>query len=130
MGKTELALMFEKDLTHRLKKVKREDFTGYDYFEYQLIVGTPAKEFWTAKGEVSKTSIDFDAHKVFTDVVAEVMGFNDGQIVFHPFLKIPIDSPYWFFAVGLKACKAKDVVQTWNEKEFMKSMEDLGYQIL
>lgn len=130
MGKTELALMFEKDLTQRLQRVIKKDLSGYDYFEYGLVVGTPVKEFWTVKGEVSKTSIDFDAHKVFTDVVANVCGFNDGQIVFSPFLKVPVDSTYWFFAVSIKAAKAKDIIKTYETLEFINKLEAEGYQIL
>lgn len=130
MGKTELALLFEKDLSQRLKRIRKEDLSGFDYFEYSLIVGTPAKEFWTVKGEVSKTSVDFDAHKVFTDVVARECSFNDGQIVFHPFMKIPINSPYWYFAVSIKAGTAKDIVKTYETVEFLNLLEQKGYQVV
>ena len=130
MGKTELALMFEKDLTQRLKQLKKEDFAGLDYFEYSLVVGTPSKEFWTVKKEVSKTSIDFDAHKVFTDVVAKECDFNDGSIVFHSFLKVPVDTVYWSFAVGIKATHSKDILKTYEWEEFIQKMKEQGYQIL
>lgn len=130
MGKTEMALLFAKDLASRLKRLMKKDFAGCDYFEYALIVGTPAKEFWTAKNEVSKTSIDFDAHKVFTDVIAEECGFNDGQIVCHSYLKVPVDSPYWYFAVQIVGAKAKEFVTTYSKDEFINMLTEKGYQNL
>lgn len=130
MGKTEMALMFEQDLVFRLKKLKKEDFSGLDYIEYHLIVGTPAKEFWTAKKEVSKTSIDFDAHKVFADVIARECNFNDGQIVHHKFLKLPVESQFWFFGVTINACKSSEVVETWTQENFMTTMSNNGFQTL
>lgn len=128
MGKTELALMFEKDLTHRLKRLLKKEFAGFDYFEYSLVVGTPAKEFWTVKNEVSKTSIDFDAHKVFADVIARECGFNDGQIVCHYFLKVPVNSQFWYFAVKIAGCKASTIVRTYEQTEFLNLLEEKGYQ--
>lgn len=123
MGKTEMALMFEKDLTHRLSRLAKENLTGLDYLEYALVVGTPSKEFWTAKNEVSKTSIDFDAHKVFTDVVAKELGFNDGQIVCHQYMKVPVESPYWYFAVSIYATKSKGIVKTYTKEEFLEQFK-------
>lgn len=122
--------MFEKDLTQRLKRLNKEDFAGLDYYEYSLVVGTPSKEFWTAERKVSKTSIDFDAHKVFTDVIAKECNFNDGQIVFHSYIKVPVESPYWFFAVSILATKSKDVLMTYTVEEFEERLTKEGFQKL
>jgi hypothetical protein len=130
LGKTEMAVMFEKDLVQRLLQLNKVDFAGFDYFEYCLVVGTPSREFWTEKKEVSKTSIDFDAHKVFTDVVAKECYFNDGQIVFHSYMKVPVDSPYWYFAVSIKAGRARDFMRDYGKEEFIQLLAEKGYQVL
>lgn len=129
MIKTPMATAFEKDLEFRLRKVLK-DFQEYDYFEYIIMVGVPEKEFWTAKNKVSKTSVDFDAHKMFTDVVARCHDFNDGQICEHRFLKTPVEGSQWHFAVSITAYNSHEKVKSCPLPEFKQTLSDLGYQAL
>jgi hypothetical protein len=130
MIKTPMALAFEKDLEFRLRKCPGELFAGYDWFKYTLISGIPSNEFWTAKGQVSKTSVDFDAHKMFTDTVARVHKFNDGQICEHHFLKVPVEGPQWHFAVKIESYNSKEKAQTCTLKDFLTTLSSHGFQTL
>jgi len=82
--KTPLAREFEKDLTYRLQEFRQEitsfvsNFTIVEhYINLSYTIYTPKEELITKAGYISAKSVDFDAHKLMTDVIFKEVGIND-----------------------------------------------------
>ena len=81
--KTDLARAFEADLTERMGRIKNDTdaFAGLvresHYLSAVYTIHTPRGLLLTKEGRVSARSVDWDAHKLFQDVLFKCMGLDD-----------------------------------------------------
>lgn len=101
--KTKLARLFEESLRKELE-MWREEFEKfnklYDKDRHgvgvDVAIASPRNRLITKKGNISKTSIDWDAHKVFWDVIhKEFLKIDDSQVVDIRLKKIVSEDEYW-----------------------------------
>jgi hypothetical protein len=125
--KTDLARSFEADLTERLKEFE-DEFTKFrglvcldkHYLSVLYLVHTPSDSLFTKDGKVSARSVDWDAHKLFQDVIFKCLGLDDkmvrnGQVI------TPVSKDnHWNYTVTLEI---KDI-------EELKQLEKLDGDIL
>lgn len=85
--KTPLAREFEKDLRTRLHGYRKafEGFQkGFNPLKHYVVatfnIFTPRENLFTKAGYISQHATDFDAHKLFVDVVFDCIGLNDKVI--------------------------------------------------
>jgi hypothetical protein len=99
---SDMARAFQEDIRERLSRTgKRDLFRDCESLTLTFIVYTPVDQFLTKSGQLSKTSIDLDAHKLFLDELAKYFGFNDGLVWdFNP-IKLPIEGDEWVFKVHI-----------------------------
>lgn len=85
--KTELARAFEKDLSARLNDL-RDQFQLFSYqyvpskhyIKAEIVIFTPRDNMITKSNSISQHSTDFDAHKLFVDVIFKSLDLNDKLI--------------------------------------------------
>jgi hypothetical protein len=127
---TELARACKDDIQERLEKLKLRDyFKGAKAIKCLLTVYTPKETYLTANGDLSKTSIDFDAHKLFMDEISKYFGFNDGLICEFEFDKQPIDG-CWCFGVVIMDWSSEVCLVPLKEDIVIGTLSSQGYQVL
>jgi hypothetical protein len=125
---TPLARAFKDDIQERMERSKLKDhFKDALALKLDVTVWTPQETFFTKDGKVSKTSIDFDAHKLFIDEVSKYFGFNDGLIVNFWYDKRPIEGS-WLFQVEIM--EIDKVWQIHKEDTVIGTLSSQGYHIL
>lgn len=99
---SDMAVAFQDDIRERLATTGKKDlFKDCTSVTLTFTVFTPLSHFLTKNYNLSKTSIDLDAHKLFLDEIAKYFGFNDGLIWdFNP-IKLPIEGDEWCFKVHI-----------------------------
>lgn len=99
---SDMATAFQDDIRERLSHTcKRNLFKDCSSVVLTFTVFTPLDFFLTKDYNLSKTSIDLDAHKLFLDEIAKYFGFNDGLVWdFNP-IKLPIEGDEWWFKVHI-----------------------------
>lgn len=82
--KTDLARLFESDLTARLHDYaenffmfKHEFNPKQSYIKAKYTIFTPKSELFTKDGKISAKAVDVDAHKLFQDVLFKCIGLDD-----------------------------------------------------
>lgn len=102
--KTQLAKLFEKDMIARFQMFEGARdlfFLTYDekkhYLLVNILVETPKEVLITKANTISKRSIDWDAHKVFNDMVHNFLGIDDSQVLVARVIKIPSRDEHWNF---------------------------------
>lgn len=85
--KTQLAREFEKDLMARLYEMKDNlQLFSYQYeaskhyIKAEIVIYTPRENMITKSNTISQHSTDFDAHKLFVDVLFKTLDLNDKLI--------------------------------------------------
>lgn len=127
---TPLANAFKDDITERMERTKLKDgFKNCTSIKLFLTVYTPIEIFVTLDGNVSKTSIDFDAHKLLIDQIAKYFGFNDGLIVEFEFDKRPIEGS-WCFEVTIMDWSNEVCLHPQQESTVIGIASSRGYHIL
>jgi len=102
--KTQIARLFEKDLLTRFQTMegaRDRFFLTYDelkhFLKVEIQVETPREILFTKKKTVSKKSIDWDAHKVFNDMVHDFLGIDDSQVLEATVKKVVSRDNNWNF---------------------------------
>lgn len=109
---TDIARAYQDDIRDRLKKTgKKGFFSDCEAVIIDLTIYTPASQFLTQEKKLSKTSIDFDAHKLFIDEIAKFFDFNDGLVWDAKIMKLPIEGDEWVFKLKIKGQETKE----WRE---------------
>lgn len=99
---SDMAKAFQDDIRNRLATTKRENyFSSCKALQVEIVVYTPEDNFYTKEKNLSKTSVDCDAHKLFLDELARFFGFNDGLIWDFNVIKLPIQGDEWCFKVKI-----------------------------
>lgn len=127
---TPLARAFKDDIQERLERTKlRNHFQACTAIKLFLTAYTPYETFVTKAGIVSKTSIDFDAHKLLIDEVSKFFGFNDGLITEFEYEKKPIDGP-WCFEITIIDWSNEVCLSPLPEDTVSGTLSSQGYLIL
>lgn len=133
MGKTltPLARAFKDDIQERMERTGLKDyFKESTAIKLFLTVVTPSETFYTKENNLSKTSIDFDAHKLLVDEISKYFGFNDGLIVEFEFEKRPITGCWCFEIVIMDWSNEVCDLKPENEPTYVQRKRDQGYVIL
>lgn len=107
--KTDLARAFEADLTKRLEKFHDvfRVFKGMVHLDEHYLHGvyriyTPAGSLFTLDGRVSNRSTDWDAHKLFQDVVFKALELDD-KLIRHGEVITPVSHDNnWNYVISLQ----------------------------
>lgn len=127
---TPLANAFKDDIRERMESLGLKDyFKESKAIKLFLTVLTPVETYLTKENNLSKTSIDFDAHKLFIDEVSKYFGFNDGLISEFEFEKTPIDGS-WCFKVTIMDWSNEVCLTPQNEDTVIGIVNSQGYHIL
>lgn len=133
MGKTltPLARAFKDDIQERMERTGLKDyFKESTAIKLFLTVWTCEETFFTKENKLSKTSIDFDAHKLFIDEVSKYFGFNDGLIIEFEYEKRPIEGSWCFEVVIMDWSSEVCPSQVAKEDTVIGIRSSQGYHIL
>ena len=127
---TDLARAFKDDIQERMARTGlKEHFAESTAIKLFLTVYTPVETYLTKDNKLSKTSIDFDAHKLFIDEIAKYFGFNDGLIVEFEYDKSPIEGS-WCFKVTIMDWSNEVCLKPLQEDTVTGILSSQGYRIL
>lgn len=132
MGKTltPLARAFKDDIQERMERTGLKDyFKESTAIKLFLTVYTPVETFLTKENNLSKTSIDFDAHKLFIDEISKYFGFNDGLISEFEYEKTPIEG-CWCFKITIMDWSNEVCLVPLKEDTVTGTASSQGYHIL
>lgn len=125
-----LARAFQDDIRERMERTNLKDYfhqsTAIKLF---LTVWTPSEIFLKLDGNLSKTSIDFDAHKLFIDEISKYFGFNDGLVSEFEYEKKPIEGS-WCFEVVIMDWSNEVCLQPQKEDTVIGIANSQGFLIL
>lgn len=126
----DLARAFQDDIRERMSRTElKAHFDKCTAIKLFLTPYTPVETFLTKENKVSKTSIDFDAHKLLIDEVSKYFGFNDGLVTEFEFEKRPIEGS-WCFEVVIMDWSEEVCLMPLKEDTVIGTLSSRGYHIL
>jgi hypothetical protein len=120
--KTGLARAFEEDLTKRLLDQEENMMLFRTAFKPNLhfvkagiYIFTPKSELFTKQGAISARAVDFDAHKLFVDVIFRSLGMDD-KLIRDARVMTPVsEDDKWNYVVDLQLLELQKLA-TFEER--------------